>query len=199
MADVETSRTNVLLQRAGFGLFLAILAAMGTLLLLEHLGLAVNINQGWNALGSRPSLALAPDGLRPGQTPALDSTLLADANLVGEAADAPFVAVEGYHVYLRPRGETTGLGDALVYVVRDVRGAQSSFAVPLRVYRSQGVWVDHLKMRQWRTTVPADAAVSPTAACVHAPDAEVGICRLLQGSGRQAWECRCTTAGALVP
>lgn len=198
MADAEPSRTNIYLQRAGCGLFLAILGAMGIFLLLEHLGLAVNTNQGWNALGTRPSFALDLDRLRPGQNPALDSILLADANLVGEAVGTPFVAVEGYYVHLRPRRETTGLGNALVYGVRDARGARSSFAAPLRIDRDMGVWVDHPLLRQWRMAVPTEAAVSPTAACVHAADAAIGTCLLLRGSGGQTWECQCTTAGALI-
>lgn len=199
MADVETSRTNVYLQRAGCGLFLAIAGAIGTLLLLEHLGVLTNVNQGWNALGSRVSLALDPDQLRPGQTPALDSALLADANIVGEAAGTPFVAIEAYYVHLLPEDQNSGPDNALVYLVRDARGARSSFAVPLTIDQRRGVWVDHLRMRQQRASVPAEAGVSPSAACVHAADAEAGTCLLLMGEGRRAWECQCTTAGALVP
>ena len=198
MTESETTRTNALAQRIGCALFLVILVIVGAILLLERSGRAVNVNQGWNALGSASLFRLDPAALRPGSKPPLDSVLLADANVVGTAVGTPYVAVDSYHVHLPPRSDTTGMASVLVYAVRDARGARSSFALPISAGRS-GVWVDHLQLRQQRGLAPAAVAPSAAPACVHAAEAAPGRCLLVRGAGGRGWECRCSTAGAFVP
>ncbi|MCU0619121.1 MAG: hypothetical protein MUF40_04355 [Gemmatimonadaceae bacterium] len=198
MTATEISRPNGRAQRAGCAVVVVVLVIVGGFRALERTGLVVNVNQGWNALGSLAFFRFDPAALQPGAKPALDSALLADANVLGAAVGTPYVAVDSYHVHLPPRADTTGMASALVYVVRDARGARSSFALPLSAGRS-GVWVDHLQLRRERRLVPAEGAAPQTPACVHAREAAPGRCLLVRGAGEPTWTCRCSSGGTLVP
>lgn len=192
--------TNHAIQRVAFGVFFAVLAFVGWVMLT---GEPSNADDEWHYLGPTHILGFAPADLRPGHSPRLDSALLADANVVGRAMGTPFVAIDSYHVHMRPRGDTVPphVGDALIYVVRDARGARSTFSVNARRGGSEyrGLYVHRDLLRQRRAAATAPPTVSLEPACVHAADAPVGSCRLVRASAARPWECQCTTVGTLVP
>lgn len=190
-------RTNILLQRIALAFFVGIVAVIAFLVYLERTGQIVNVNQDWNYLGNTYLLGYAPDALLPGQKPELDRRLLDDANTVGRAHGTTYVGIDSYRVYLDVRlsPEQTTPGDVLLYVVRDTRGARSSFAVNVVRGNRTALYVNHLALRQSRTA--AEFALAP--ACVHDTAGAVGNCLLVRGNEPSVWQCRCTTAGGMAP
>jgi len=178
---------------------IAFLLVLAGVIYLMSSGEGINVNERLVFVASTGTVRLSPGLAWQTRKPALVQVLLDDANSVGAPRGTPFVALDTFYVLgdTVPDAEGSYRDHVLVYTVRDARGARSSFALNLML-TNQGYWVDRHALRQQRAAHPDAAPFALAPACVHSPKGPVGSCRL-EGGPERGWQCRCTTAGAMVP